>query len=37
LVDLHQRVRGVYQGPDDLLYVVTEEDAGAILKIEPAH
>ena len=36
LVDLHQRIRSVYQGPDDLLYVLTEENNGAILKIEPA-
>ena len=36
LVDLHQRIRSVYQGPDDLLYVLTEENNGALLKIEPA-
>lgn len=36
LADLHQRVRGVYQGPDGFIYVLTEENNGAILKIEPA-
>jgi glucose/arabinose dehydrogenase len=35
LVDLHQRIRDIRQGPDGLLYVLTEEDAGALLKIEP--
>src|SRR5581483_4972073 len=36
LSDLHQRVRDVRQGPDGLIYVLTEEDDGAVLKIEPA-
>jgi len=36
LTDLKQRIRDVRQGPDGLLYVVTDEDAGAILRIEPA-
>ena len=36
LVDLHQRIRDVRQGPDGLLYLLTDEDAGALLKIEPA-
>jgi aldose sugar dehydrogenase len=35
LRDLHQRIRDVRQGPDGLLYVLTEEDASALLKIEP--
>jgi glucose/arabinose dehydrogenase len=35
--DLGQRMRDVVQGPDDLLYVATDETAGAILKIEPGH
>jgi glucose/arabinose dehydrogenase len=35
LVDLHQRVRDVKQGPDGLLYVITDEAAGAVLRIEP--
>ena len=36
LDDLRQRVRDVRQGPDGLLYAVTDEDEGAILRIEPA-
>lgn len=36
LGDLHQRVRDIRQGPDGLLYVLTDEDDGALLKIEPA-
>ena len=35
LVDLRQRVRDVAQGPDGLLYVITDEDEGAVLRIEP--
>ena len=33
--DLHQRFRDVRQGPDGLLYAVTDEDDGALLRIEP--
>jgi glucose/arabinose dehydrogenase len=36
LRDLHQRIRDVRQGPDGLLYLVTAEDQGALLRIEPA-
>ena len=36
LVDLHQRIRDVREGPDGLLYLLTDEDAGALLRIEPA-
>jgi len=36
LADLHQRIRDVRQGPDGLLYVITDEDDGALLRIEPA-
>jgi glucose/arabinose dehydrogenase len=36
LLDLHQRIRDVKQGPDGLLYVATDEPRGAILRIEPA-
>jgi glucose/arabinose dehydrogenase len=37
LVDLRQRIRDVRQGPDGLLYVLTDEKAeGAVLRIEPA-
>jgi glucose/arabinose dehydrogenase len=36
LRELHQRIRDVRQGPDGLLYVLTAEDDGAVLRIEPA-
>ncbi|HEU4616494.1 MAG TPA: PQQ-dependent sugar dehydrogenase [Gammaproteobacteria bacterium] len=36
LTDLHQRIRDVRQGPDGLLYVITDEDDGALLRISPA-
>ncbi len=36
LTELHQRIRDVRQGPDGFLYVLTEEEDGALLKIEPA-
>ena len=36
LTELRQRIRDVRQGPDGLLYVLTDEDNGAVLKIEPA-
>jgi aldose sugar dehydrogenase len=36
LVDLHQRIRDVKQGPDGLLYIATDEPQGTILRIEPA-
>ena len=35
LVELKQRLRDVRQGPDGLLYVLTAEDDGALLKLEP--
>ncbi len=35
LVDLRQRIRDIRQGPDGLLYVLTDEKEGAVLKIEP--
>ena len=35
LRDLHQRIRDVRQGPDGNLYVLTEENDSALLKIEP--
>lgn len=34
-VDLRQRIRNVKQGPDGLLYVLTDETDGAILRLEP--
>ena len=36
LRELHQRIRDVRQGPDGLLYLLTEEDQSALLRIEPA-
>jgi glucose/arabinose dehydrogenase len=36
LSELHQRIRDVRQGPDGLLYVITDEDDGALLRLEPA-
>jgi glucose/arabinose dehydrogenase len=36
LGELHQRIREVRQGPDGLLYLLTDEDPGALLRIEPA-
>ena len=35
LRDLHQRVRDVRQGPDGLLYLLTDEDQAALIRIEP--
>ncbi len=34
--ELHQRIRGVHEGPDGLLYLLTDEPDGALLVIEPA-
>jgi aldose sugar dehydrogenase len=36
LGELRQRIRDVRQGPDGLLYVLTDEEPGALLRIEPA-
>ncbi len=36
LGELKQRIRDVQEGPDGLLYVLTAEDEGALLRIEPA-
>jgi glucose/arabinose dehydrogenase len=36
LTELRQRIRDVRQGPDGYLYLLTDEDAGAILRLEPA-
>ncbi len=36
LAELKQRIRDVRQGPDGFLYVLTEEDDAALLRIEPA-
>jgi len=36
LTDLRQRIRDVRQGPNGLLYVLTDQKEGAVLRIEPA-
>ena len=35
LGELKQRIRDVRQGPDGLLYALTSENPGAVLRIEP--
>jgi len=35
LDDLHQRFRDVRQGPDGNIYALTDQEVGALLKIEP--
>ena len=35
LSELHQRIRDVRQGPDGLIYVITDEDDGVLLRLEP--
>ena len=35
LTDFRQRMRDVKQGPDGLIYVLTDEKDGAVLRIEP--
>ena len=34
--ELSQRIRDIQQGPDGLLYVLTDEEEGALLRFEPA-
>jgi glucose/arabinose dehydrogenase len=36
LLELRQRIRDVRQGPDGFLYLLTDENPGAVLRIEPA-
>lgn len=36
LGDLHQRFKDVRQGPDGLLYALTDEDASVLIRISPA-
>jgi len=35
LGDLRHRIRDVREGPDELLYLLTDEAAGAMMRIEP--
>jgi aldose sugar dehydrogenase len=36
LMELRQRIRDVRQGPDGFLYLLTDENPGVLLKLEPA-
>jgi len=36
LREFHQRIREVREGPDGFLYLLTDEEDGALLRIEPA-
>lgn len=36
LTDLKKRIRDVRQGPDGLVYVLTDEEDGALIRLEPA-
>ena len=36
LTELRQRIRDVRQGPDGLVYVLTDEENGALIRLEPA-
>ena len=36
LEDMGERIRDVVQGPDGYLYLLTDEDDGRILRLEPA-
>jgi glucose/arabinose dehydrogenase len=35
LWELRQRIREVRQGPDGLIYLLTDEEHGALLRLEP--
>jgi len=34
--DMKQRIRDVRQGPDGLVYVLTDEENGSLIRLEPA-
>jgi glucose/arabinose dehydrogenase len=36
LTEFRQRIRDVRQGPDGNVYLLTDENPGALLKLEPA-
>ncbi len=36
VTELKQRVRDVRQGPDGLIYILTDEEDGAVIRLEPA-
>jgi glucose/arabinose dehydrogenase len=35
LTDMKQRIRDVREGPDGLVYVLTDEENGALIRLEP--
>lgn len=35
LAELRQRIRDIRQGPDGLIYILTDEEDGALLRLEP--
>ena len=35
MTELKQRIRDVKQGPDGLVYLTTDHEAGALLRVEP--
>ncbi len=35
LTELNQRMRDIRIGPDGMIYLLTDETAGTILKVEP--
>ena len=35
LGSLNQRMREIREGPDGSLYILTDEDAGVLLRVEP--
>ena len=37
LTELHQRIREIRQGPDGLIYLLTDEDNATLLRLEPAN
>jgi aldose sugar dehydrogenase len=36
LLELKQRIRDVREGPDGLVYVLTDEESGSLIRLEPA-
>jgi len=36
LTELRQRVREVREGPDGYIYILTDETAGGVFRLEPA-
>jgi len=36
LGDMHERIRDIAQGPDGLIYLITDSDNGQVLRVVPA-